>query len=74
MAKSVFHVEGMSCIHCENAVKQAVSALAGIHAVTVDLAEKTVTVEWTEEHSESLIRKAIEEQGYEVQHYCDQSQ
>ena len=66
MQKVVFHVEGMSCSHCENAIKQAVSNLAGIHAVAVDLTEKTVTVEWPEGDMEAQIRDAIDEQGYEA--------
>jgi Copper chaperone len=36
----------MSCSHCENAVKQSVGALNGVHAVDVSLKDKTVSVEY----------------------------
>lgn len=67
MEKTVLKVEGMSCSHCENAVKKAVGALDGVGAVTVDLKGKTVTVEY-ENSKVSLdkIKNEIEEQGYDV--------
>lgn len=69
MAKEVrtLHVEGMSCGHCENAVKKAVGALNGVGSVAVDLEEKTVMVEFdTEKVSVDTIRDTIEDQGYDV--------
>ena len=48
MAKEtkVLNVEGMSCSHCENAVKKSVGALNGVDNVIVDLKGKKVTVEY----------------------------
>ena len=61
------HVEGMSCSHCENAVKKAVGALAGVEKVAVDLATKKVTVEFDPEKvTGKAIFDAIEDQGYDV--------
>jgi len=60
------HVEGMTCSHCENAVKTAVSAISGVTEVAVDLAGKTVTVTHKESVTASLIQNEIEEQGYDV--------
>ena len=61
-------VEGMSCSHCEKAVKQAVSALDGVKSVAVSLKDKTVTVEHDPgKASLDQIRQEIEGQGYEVQ-------
>jgi len=40
MEKIVLNVMGMSCSHCENAVKKAVSALEGVTKVDVDLSAK----------------------------------
>ncbi len=67
MQTVLLKVEGMSCSHCENAVKKAVGALAGVKSVTVSLKDKTVTVEH-EPGKASLeqIRQEIEDQGYEV--------
>jgi copper chaperone len=61
------NVEGMSCSHCEKAVKNAVGALSGVKSVAVSLKDKTVTVEHDPNKATlEQIRHEIEEQGYEV--------
>ena len=61
------NVEGMSCSHCENAVKKAVGALDGVSKVDVSLQENTVSVEFDPARaSVELIKEAIDDQGYEV--------
>ncbi len=68
METVLLKVEGMSCSHCEKAVKQAVSALDGVKSVAVSLKDKTVTVEHDPgKASLDQIRQEIEGQGYEVQ-------
>ena len=67
MQKLILNVEGMSCSHCENRVKNAVGALSGVSSVVVSLSEKTVSVELdTSAVTEKQVKAAIEEQGYEV--------
>lgn len=67
MGKAVLNVEGMSCSHCENAIRKAVGALDGVGSVTVDLDGKTVTVEYeSEKIALDAIRNEIEDQGYDV--------
>ena len=67
MEKTTFSVEGMSCSHCENAVKQSVGALNGVHAVDVRLKDKTVSVEYdASKVSPDAIKQEIEDQGYDV--------
>jgi copper chaperone len=65
MTIAVYTVAGMSCQHCEAAVKEEVSALAGVEAVEVDLATKRVEVRG-EALDDGAIRAAIEEAGYEA--------
>jgi len=60
------NVEGMTCSHCESAVIRAVSAINGVTDVTVDLAEKTVTIAHDESVTAACIQSEIEEQGYDV--------
>ena len=61
------NVEGMSCSHCEKAVKNAVGTLNGVKNVTVSLKDKTVTVEHDAAKATlEQIKHEIEEQGYEV--------
>ena len=59
-----YQVPGMSCGHCEAAVKQALGRAAGVDAVKVDLSSKLVTVSGRQLTDEQL-RAAIEEAGYE---------
>lgn len=67
MEKLVLKVEGMSCSHCENAIKKAVGAIDGVSNVTVSLEEKTVTVEYdAASNIIDTIREEIEDQGYDV--------
>ncbi len=67
MEKIVLNVEGMSCSHCENAVKKSVGQLIGIGSVAVDLKGKTVTVEYDSDSvAIDIIKTAIEDQGYDV--------
>ncbi|MFA7637466.1 MAG: copper chaperone CopZ [Monoglobales bacterium] len=67
MENVVLNVEGMSCSHCENSVKNAVSALNGVKSVVVNLGEKTVTVEYDSAAvTLETIKNEIEDQGYDV--------
>jgi copper chaperone len=67
MQTTILNVEGMSCSHCESAVKKAVGALAGVKNVSVDLSGKTVTIDYNSDQvSLEDIRLAIEDQGYDV--------
>jgi copper chaperone len=67
MEKTVLNVQGMSCSHCENRVKKAVSTLIGVSSVSVSLSEKTVTVEFDPDViTVKQIKEEIKEQGYDV--------
>lgn len=69
MAKETktLNVEGMSCSHCENAVKKSVGSLNGVNSVAVDLKEKKVTVDFDPEKvTVNTIKDTIEDQGYDV--------
>ena len=63
--KIVLTVEGMSCGHCEKAVKDAVGDLAGVTKVDVDLGSKKVEIEGSDLNEEE-IKETIEEAGYEL--------
>lgn len=67
MEKVMLNVEGMSCSHCENAIKKAVGALDGVNEVNVDLNGKSVTVEYdAAKVTIDQIKFEIDDQGYEV--------
>jgi copper chaperone CopZ len=64
MSTLTLKVPGMTCGHCEAAVKSEVGKVAGVATVTVDLATKLVTVEGSDDLA--AITAAIDEAGFEV--------
>jgi copper chaperone len=65
MTELTYTVSGMSCAHCETAVKEEISAVEGVASIDVDLDTKLVVV-----HGKGLddaaLRAAIDEAGYEA--------
>lgn len=67
METAVLRIQGMSCSHCQQAVTQALSRLAGVQSVDVDLAGGKATVSYDPgQVSVESMREAVEEAGYEV--------
>lgn len=62
--KHSFHVEGMTCEHCEKAVVRAVRQLDNNAQVVADRLKNKVDVESTA--SAQDISQAIVEEGYKV--------
>ncbi len=60
-----FTVPGMTCGHCEAAVKGEIGKLAGVATVDVDLATKAVVVEGTN-LDRTAIFAAVDEAGFEA--------
>ena len=59
-----YHVEGMSCGHCEAAVRREVEKVGGVESVEVDLDAKQVVVRGR--FDDAAVRSAIEDAGYEA--------
>lgn len=62
---TIYSVPSISCGHCRTAITGEVTQVAGVSAVTVDLANKTVTVMGAG-FNDAAIRAAIDEAGYDV--------
>lgn len=63
----VLNVPTVSCNHCKTAIEDAVGAMDGVGAVVVDVAEKTVTIDFdTDAASLESIEKTVADEGYEV--------
>ena len=60
-----YSVSGMTCSHCENAVKQEVSALESVIDVQVDIPTGRLTVTSATPLDDGKVRDAIDEAGYE---------
>ncbi len=63
----VLNVPSVSCNHCKMAIEKAVAAMGGVDQVEVDVAEKTVTVDF-DDASVTLesIEATMADEGYEV--------
>lgn len=64
MQQHQFEVSGMTCGHCEMAVKRAVLQQDGKAEVTIDRTQGKVTV--VSEQPREALAKAIAEEGYAV--------
>jgi copper chaperone len=61
------NVNGMTCGGCENAVKRAVSMVAGVSGVTASHQDNRVTVEYDAAKTDrATIAHAIQAAGYQV--------
>ena len=61
---TTFQVSGMTCAHCERAVTDEISRIAGVEGVAVDLASGTVTVHAAQPIDRADIADAVDEAGY----------
>ena len=64
--KTVLQIEGMSCAHCVQHVKEALEAVAGVKSADVSLADKSAMVEHGDEVSLAALKADVEEAGYET--------
>ena len=65
MSTLTFTVPGMTCGHCEAAVKGEVGKVSGVASVGVDLGTKIVTVSGDALDTAALVA-AIDEAGFEA--------
>jgi copper chaperone len=63
---STLKVKGMTCQHCVISVKKSLGKLEGIQNVDVDLQKGAVRFDNTKGVDPGLIKKTIEEAGYQV--------
>ena len=67
MEKTALQVTGMTCGHCEKAVKTALLNVEGVTDVSVSLKDGKVEVGHdTSKASVSKLKEAVEDQGYDV--------
>jgi copper chaperone len=67
MSTTTYHVLGMTCSHCVNAVTEEVSKIAGVTGVEVDLSTGSVDIESEVPVSDAAVREAVDEAGYELE-------
>ena len=59
-------IEGMVCNHCKMNVEKVLKEIDGVEEVNVSLEEKNAIIKLNKEISDSEIKNAIQEAGYEV--------
>ena len=59
-------IEGMMCGHCENRVKKALEAVAGVESAVVSHEAGTAVVTLSSEVANDVLKKAVEDQDYTV--------
>ncbi|KQB83814.1 Heavy-metal-associated domain protein [Corynebacterium oculi] len=64
---TTYTVTGMTCSHCEHAVREEVSAIPGLTVTEVSAAQGTLVLDSTEpldEATDAAVREAVAEAGY----------
>ena len=64
--KTLLQIEGMTCDHCVQHVKEALEAVPGVKSAVVNLKNKSAAVEHADNVSKDALKAAVEEAGYEV--------
>lgn len=59
-------IDGMMCLHCEGRVKQSLEGLAQVSQAEVSHEKGTAVVTLTAEVSNDVLKKTVEDQGYNV--------
>jgi copper chaperone len=66
MTTNEFQVTGMSCGHCESAVRGEVSKLSGVNGVEVSATSGRLVITSAQPLDESDVIAAVDEAGYEA--------
>ena len=64
--EKIMIVSGMSCGHCVQRVKNALSQLEGVENVEVNLQEKKVVITTSIELDHALLTETVDDAGYDV--------
>lgn len=64
--KKTLNVEGMMCEHCEARVQSALESMNQVDQAKVSHKKGTAVVKLNEEVADEALKKAVEDQGYQV--------
>ena len=64
--EKTMEIKGMMCGHCEARVKKCLEALPGVEEAVVSHEAGTAVVKLSAEVADDVLRKAVEDQDYEV--------
>ncbi|KAA0021146.1 heavy-metal-associated domain-containing protein [Antrihabitans cavernicola] len=66
MATTEYQVTGMTCAHCENAVREEVGNVPGVEGIDVSAATGRLVVSSSTDFDDSAVLAAVEEAGYQA--------
>ena len=66
MPTSEYRVSGMTCAHCEAAVRDEVARIPGVDGVTVSADTGRLVVTWAAPIDTDAVLGAVDEAGYEA--------
>ncbi|GAA4804106.1 heavy-metal-associated domain-containing protein [Tomitella cavernea] len=66
MSTTEYAVTGMSCGHCEGAVREEVEALPGVEVVSVSAQDGTLVVSSLQPVDDAAVISAVDEAGYQA--------
>ena len=66
MATNEYQVTGMSCGHCESAVRTEVSKLGGVEQIDVSATSGRLVITSTQPLADADVLAAVDEAGYEA--------
>ncbi len=64
MQTTQYQVTGMTCGHCEAAVRGEVSKISGVEAIAVDAKTGSLQVESSAPIDDAIVLAAVDEAGY----------
>ena len=64
--EKTLHIQGMMCPHCEMRVKKALESVPGVSEATASHTSGTAVVTLSGPVDDAALKKAVEDQGYEV--------
>jgi copper chaperone len=62
--KTIVHIQNLKCDGCINTITKKLNALDDVSEVMVEVADNSVTFEYSEEHTLDVVRKALADIGY----------
>lgn len=62
--KTIVHIQNLKCDGCVNTITKKLNALDDVSEVSVEVADNSVTFEYSEEHTLDLVKKTLADIGY----------
>lgn len=66
MTTTEYRVTGMSCAHCETAIRDEVTKIAGVERVDVSATDGRLVITAAAPLSDDDVRAAVDEAGYDA--------